>query len=70
VCAGYNEENEKMDSATQDVYVYLDTGVTVEVPANLDPDSDEWLRAVKEACRAKFRKLLDGDFDVCAEPDE
>ena len=41
--------------------VFLDTGVQVSLPTNVDPDSDEGYDALKKAAAAQFITLLQQD---------
>lgn len=46
------------------VDVYLDTGVTVHVPDELDTSTEEGIAVVKQLAIAKFKLFLDGIFDI------
>jgi hypothetical protein len=52
--------------------VWMDTGVTVAVPAGTEPNTPEGLEVIKAAAVEKFRLLMDGtngdSFDVQVEP--
>ena len=49
--------------------VFLESGVSVELPAGLDPQSDGFRQRLREAARAKFLAMLSGDgFDLAWEP--
>jgi hypothetical protein len=48
--------------------VYLDSGVSVQVPDDTDIDTDEGYLVAKRASKEKFRAMLTGDgFDVALE---
>jgi hypothetical protein len=50
--------------------VWLDSGVSVELPDETDPDADEGIEAIKAAAAEKFRMMLESDainFDVTIE---
>ncbi len=52
------------------VCIYLETGVSVEVPVGVDPATDEGVAVIKKLAQAKFiERLTSGDFDVTVETD-
>jgi hypothetical protein len=47
------------------VDVFLGTGVSVELPKGVDPETDEGYQQIKELAITKLRELIDsGRFDV------
>jgi hypothetical protein len=47
------------------VDVFLGTGVSVELPKGVDPETDDGYQQIKELAITKFRDLIDtGCFDV------
>ncbi len=45
--------------------VFMETGVNVEVPADIDPDTNEGFAAIKSAAAAKFLdNVREGSFDI------
>ncbi len=49
--------------------VYLQTGVTVTVPDDTDPDSDAGVARIKAAARSLLiDQLVAGEFDIDCEP--
>jgi hypothetical protein len=48
--------------------VYLDTGVSIAVPAGVDPETEGGLAVIKELARRQFLDMLrDGTFDIRCE---
>lgn len=48
--------------------VYIDTGVAVTVPADIDPDTDDGVAAIKAAVTAKLIEAIEeGSFDIRCE---
>lgn len=48
--------------------VYIDTGVNVEMPADVDPDTDDGVAAIKAAATAKLLAAIEeGSFDIRCE---
>jgi len=44
--------------------VFLDTGVSVTIPDDVDPSTDEGLEQVKAVAREMFLDMLDRGFDI------
>ena len=45
--------------------VFLGSGVSVQVPDGVDPDTNEGYQTIKDAAKEKFIAMLNGDgFDV------
>ena len=56
------------ESSMENFGVFLETGVTVDVPADLDPDKPEGYAEVKRLATAKFIALLQGgEFEIQVE---
>jgi len=54
--------------ATRSWDVWIDTGVNVEVPADIDPETEEGVAAIKEAATAKLLDAIEqGCFDIRCE---
>lgn len=48
--------------------VWITTGVNVEMPGDVDPDTDEGVAAIKEAAAAKLLDAIEeGSFDIRCE---
>ncbi len=48
--------------------IFLDTGVSVEAPDDLDPESEAGYEALRQAAIAKFTAMFEGDsFDISYE---
>lgn len=48
--------------------VWVETGVNVDVPASIDPDTEEGVTAIKAAATAKLLDAIrDGSFDIRCE---
>jgi hypothetical protein len=46
------------------VDVFLSSGVSVGIPDNVDPSTDEGYQQVKDLAKAKFMDMLDRGFDI------
>ena len=46
------------------VDVFLSNGVSVEIPDDVDPSTNEGYQQVKDFAREKFRNMLWHDFDI------
>lgn len=55
-------------SETRTWDVFIDTGVTVKLPASIDPNTEDGLAAIKEAAKAEIIKAIEfGSFDIRCE---
>lgn len=65
---GLNDDAEPSQTQKRSWDVFIDTGVNVEMPAHINPDTDEGLAKIREAATAKLLDAIeDGCFDIRCE---